>query len=291
MFSVLKRITSSFLWNILRNPKIPAVKGMIEKRTTILKSIICLIIHVYMRKVMVAKNDIAKIAEKTKLSTATVSKVLKQLRKENKIEKNLDTESDEYPYPVHYKLLPEGAMALAIAKQINFMDDHFVQTKWPKEWVEDALREIISEAYKKKFSLFERLTRNKEDRFFLEVLQKQVLAERVCETALTIFHKGFHPFQVNEGIVRATIQLMLDFFADIVNARKDDEEPVMMVLSYLPTAPKGEQVIKKWLGYFASWAKQFKGVDIKSITENERNHLQAEYLQKFEKNYDSLRAH
>jgi len=231
-----------------------------------------------------------EIVKKTKLSTATVSKVLKKMEKEKKIQKNVDTKSGEYPYPVHYKLRPEGAKALTITKQINFMDDHFVQTKWPKEWVKNALWEIISEAYKKKFSLFKRLRRSKEDRFFYEVLQKQVLAERVCETTLTIFHKGLLPFRINEDKARVTIQLMLDFFADIVGARKDDEEPVMMVLSYLPTALKGEQFVKKSFGFFVSWAKRFKGVDVNSIAQNERESLQIEYQQKYGKYYNTLRT-
>lgn len=143
-----------------------------------------------------------------------------------------------------------------------------------------------------KFSLRKRLRRTKEDRFFFEVLQKEVLEERVCETTLTIFHRGLRPFRINKGRARVAIQLMLDFFSDIVDARKDDEEPVMMVLSYLPTAPRvreKEEFWKKSLQYFATWTKEFKGIDIKSLAQNERKNLQAEYLQKYEEYYDSLR--
>jgi len=44
-----------------------------------------------------------EIKEKTRLSTATLSKTLKRLEK-GLIEKKIDLESGEYPYPVYYRL-------------------------------------------------------------------------------------------------------------------------------------------------------------------------------------------
>lgn len=220
------------------------------------------------------------VVEKTKLSTATVSKVLKKLEKEGKIEKKIDIESGEYPYPVYYKLLRDGIQALTILRQINFMDDSFIQTTWPQEWIKEAFWEIINETYKKKFRL-ERL-RSKEARFFHEVLKKEVLEIRIKETNLTIFHKGLLPFRIDEYIAKVTIELMLDLFINIVGARKDENEPVMLVLSYIPTAPK-EDVVGKSYGYFVSWCKQFKGVDAASISKAERDKLSLEYALKFNK--------
>jgi len=229
-----------------------------------------------------------EIVEKTKLSTATVSKVLKKLDEEKKIEKNIDTESGEYPYPVYYRLCPEGARALIVSKQIGFMDDSFVETKWPKDWIKEGLREIVTEAYKKKFGAVARLKRSKESRFFYEILKKEVIEQRASETTLTVFHKGLQPFAINQDKVKVTIELLLDLFADIVDARKNDEEPVMMVLSYLPTALEEEQAADRFLEIFVNWAKQFKGVDLNTVPQENRKELQEEYLTTYKKYYDSL---
>jgi len=56
-------------------------------------------------------HQYSELREKTKLSDATLSKRLKQLKKMKLIEKNIDTESGRYPYPVFYRLNPVYANA------------------------------------------------------------------------------------------------------------------------------------------------------------------------------------
>ena len=49
-----------------------------------------------------------KIVKDAKLSSATVSKFLKTLDANKEIEKRIDIESGEYPYPVYYKITDKG---------------------------------------------------------------------------------------------------------------------------------------------------------------------------------------
>jgi len=49
-----------------------------------------------------------QLANQTSLSTATVSKFLKELEKEGEIQKKVDIESGEYPYPAYYRLTDRG---------------------------------------------------------------------------------------------------------------------------------------------------------------------------------------
>ena len=68
IFSALK-VFASFTFSILilRKPKQPAIEGMIEKRNTILRSIIADIVpKAYARHVTAANNDTTKISEKVK---------------------------------------------------------------------------------------------------------------------------------------------------------------------------------------------------------------------------------
>jgi len=51
-------------------------------------------------------HQYSELREKTGLSDATLSKQLKRLKEINLIERNLDTESGKYPYPVSYRLNP-----------------------------------------------------------------------------------------------------------------------------------------------------------------------------------------
>jgi DNA-binding HxlR family transcriptional regulator len=48
-----------------------------------------------------------ELLEKTKLSSATLSRHLKSLEHSGIVEKNLDTQSGAYPYPVSYRLNPQ----------------------------------------------------------------------------------------------------------------------------------------------------------------------------------------
>jgi DNA-binding HxlR family transcriptional regulator len=52
-------------------------------------------------------HQYSEIREKTRLSDTTLTKQLKRLKKIKLIERNLDTESGKYPYPVSYRLNPD----------------------------------------------------------------------------------------------------------------------------------------------------------------------------------------
>jgi|GEM_PF-5705038 len=52
------------------------------------------------------------IVARAGLGTTTASKFLKIMEKEGEVEKKIDTESGEYPYPVLYRLTPKGLNAL-----------------------------------------------------------------------------------------------------------------------------------------------------------------------------------
>ncbi len=65
------------------------------------------------------------IVEKTKLSTATVSKYLKTLEKSGYIEKKVDIKSGEYPYPAIYKKTVSGTeeeFKMKLARIITRLD-------------------------------------------------------------------------------------------------------------------------------------------------------------------------
>jgi len=64
----------------------------------------------------------AQVVSQTGLSTATVSKFLKKLEKEGEIEKKVDIESGEYPYPAYYRLTDKGLERInkdALKKRID----------------------------------------------------------------------------------------------------------------------------------------------------------------------------
>jgi len=84
---------------------------------------------------------------------------------------------------------------------------------------------------------------------------------------------------------------MVEFFMDFINARKDENMPIMMVLSYLPKvrcAREKVDPLKENFESFVSWAKLFKGVDVKSVSEGVEKELQVEYLKKHAKYYSSM---
>ena len=63
-----------------------------------------------------------QVVSQTGLSTATVSKFLKKLEKEGEIEKKVDIESGEYPYPAYYRLTDKGLERInkdALKKRID----------------------------------------------------------------------------------------------------------------------------------------------------------------------------
>lgn len=57
-------------------------------------------------------HQYGELREKSRLSSATLSKHLKQLK--DIVEKKLDTESGKYPYPVHYRAKPEYLPVLEV---------------------------------------------------------------------------------------------------------------------------------------------------------------------------------
>jgi DNA-binding HxlR family transcriptional regulator len=67
-------------------------------------------------------HQYGELKEKTRLSDATLSKQLKQLKEMNLIERKLDTESRKYPPPVYYRLNP--VYANAFRGSGAFIDKH-----------------------------------------------------------------------------------------------------------------------------------------------------------------------
>jgi len=64
----------------------------------------------------------SEIVGKTGLSTATVSKHLKRLEEEACVEKKIDIESGEYPYPVSYRILPEGEKSRVKLRAVEILN-------------------------------------------------------------------------------------------------------------------------------------------------------------------------
>ncbi|MCD6263955.1 winged helix-turn-helix transcriptional regulator [Candidatus Bathyarchaeota archaeon] len=63
-----------------------------------------------------------EIVNKTGLSQVTVSKYLKILEKEGKIEKKIDIESGEYPYPVYYRISGKGVDEYKKVDAVQFLE-------------------------------------------------------------------------------------------------------------------------------------------------------------------------
>ena len=61
----------------------------------------------------------SEIKKKTKMSSATLSKHLRELKKLGVLEKEVDITSGEYPYPVRYKVSERGCCVVDYAKELS----------------------------------------------------------------------------------------------------------------------------------------------------------------------------
>lgn len=239
----------------------------------------------------------SKLRELVDVSEPTLSGYIAELEEKKKLIDHFGVPTDRRKKLYRIKSKNRVNTYFRKHEMINFMGDAFIQTKWPEKWIEEALQKNIKQAFQEKFSLYEKLKMDKKERFFYEAITEDSVKEKTSETNLTIFHKGLHsPFRFtqNEGVMKVTLQFMVRFFIDFINARKDENTPVMMVLSYLPKVPrvrKGDDILKDTFESFVSWCKLFKRVDIKSVSKGTKEKLQEEYLQKYVKYYNSLRRH
>jgi DNA-binding HxlR family transcriptional regulator len=239
-----------------------------------------------------------QIREKLPISTSVLKSRLDEMMKIREIEFFPDPSDKRI---IKYKLSnqKEAESELRKHEMISFMGDAFVQTKWPEKWIEEAFRENINKIYQEMFSLREKVTMSKEEEFFYEVAKEEAIKDRASEINLSVFHKGLAPFQFtqNEEMVKVTLQFMIRFFADFIQARKDEDMPIMMVLSYLPNVSRAHMKLDEALKEtveseaFVSWAKLFKNVDIESVSGNTEKELQKEYWQKYVKTHLSLFKH
>ena len=239
-----------------------------------------------------------QIREKLPVSSSVLKSRLDEMKKLHEIKCFPDPKDGRI---LLYELInqKETQDELSRHQMTNFLGDAYIQTKWPEKWIEEAFRENINKIYQEMFSLREKVTMSKEERFFYEVAKEEAIKDRASEINLSVFHKGLTPFLFtqNEEMVKVTLQFMIRFFADFIQARKDEDIPIMMVLSYLPNVSRAHMKLDEALKEtveskaFVSWAKLFKNVDIKSVSGSTEKELQKEYWQKYVKTHLSLSKH
>jgi len=124
-------------------------------------------------------HQYSELKEKTKLSDATLSKQLKQLKEIKLIERKLDTESGKYPPPVFYRLNPiyvtafRGAITMDKHKKRDI--EHYIKTQLSFSNPVKIIKEINSHTNLALLGIMQHLkehqnTDEKITRFLLELL-------------------------------------------------------------------------------------------------------------------------
>ncbi|MEM3699706.1 MAG: winged helix-turn-helix domain-containing protein [Candidatus Bathyarchaeia archaeon] len=162
-----------------------------------------------------------ELLAKTKLSTATLSKHLKRLEK-GLIEKRLDLESGEYPYPVYYRLKPDLHFE-AIKEWRDFLLKEITATKVnvPEYYIE-FLNQLVGLQALENLKYYFGVTES--EQIFEQLLEFQVLsvyreAIYTLREKLKASGKSYHDLEILIG--EAEERMATDFERMLKAKRKD----------------------------------------------------------------------
>jgi hypothetical protein len=198
------------------------------------------------------------------MSTATASKHLPELEKEGSIQRKLDTESGEYPYPVSYRIRPKGLEDLSKNQEVRFLRDaRLYEVRIPVKIVENTIAETVATFDKKDLAFSKPLgpgdqLRSKEDLLIAGRRTTKMARSLAAALRIAVFTpKGAEPLWFSDDRVKQ-LTLLLTAYA----AGKD---PFRIVLSYDPdqadakTNPSlRKELLHLELACFLQWLHDFK---------------------------------
>jgi len=205
-----------------------------------------------------------EIVKKTGLSTATVTKHLKELEKEGYVIKHVDLESGEYPYPALYKISAEGQ---SLREKEIFKEEidrlRFKEIEISEEHIKKAAETGLGPGF---FKLFLDKVKSKPNvkipenfSFVVKVFFELMTKDFASKCSIKFLMPEDTPPPIDEAN-------LLELFESLfLTVRKfDKDKPLHIILSYNPKKGKKwnkEEITK----YFEQ--KGIKDIDVKEFYE------------------------